>query len=135
MYLERLEIQGFKSFANPVELVFNRELTAIVGPNGSGKSNIADSVRWVLGEQSVKTLRGKKAEDIIFAGSDKKNKLGYAEVSLFLNNSDRQADVDYEQIVVTRKIARDGESEYLINNNKVRLLDVQLLSQTDPYTD
>ncbi|MDP2812480.1 MAG: AAA family ATPase [bacterium] len=127
MYLERLEIQGFKSFANPVELVFNRELTAIVGPNGSGKSNIADAVRWVLGEQSVKTLRGKKAEDIIFAGSDKKNKLGYAEVSLFLNNTDRQADVDYEQIVVTRKIARDGESEYLINNNKVRLLDVQLL--------
>lgn len=127
MYLEKLDIQGFKSFANPVELVFNRQLTAIVGPNGSGKSNVADAVRWVLGEQSIKTLRGKKAEDVIFAGSDKKNKLGYAEVSLYLNNADRQADVDYEQIVITRKIERTGESEYLINNNKVRLLDVQLL--------
>lgn len=127
MYLEKLEIQGFKSFANPVELVFNRQLTAIVGPNGSGKSNVADAVRWVLGEQSIKTLRGKRAEDVIFAGSDKKNKLGYAEASLYLDNSDHQADVDYEQIVITRKIERSGESEYLINNNKVRLLDVQLL--------
>lgn len=127
MYLEKLEIQGFKSFANHTTLLFNRDMTAIVGPNGSGKSNIADAVRWVLGEQSVKTLRGKKSEDVIFAGSDKKNKLGYAEVSLYLNNSDRQADVDYEQIIVTRKIERNGETEYLINNNKVRLFDVQLL--------
>jgi len=127
MYLEKLEIQGFKSFANPVTLVFNRELTAIVGPNGSGKSNIADAVRWVLGEQSVKTLRGKKSEDVIFAGSDKKNRLGFAQASLYLNNLDHLADVDYEQIVITRKVERSGESEYLINNNKVRLLDVQLL--------
>ncbi|MBU1202637.1 AAA family ATPase [Patescibacteria group bacterium] len=127
MYLEKLEIQGFKSFANPTTLIFNRDMTAIVGPNGSGKSNIADAVRWVLGEQSIKTLRGKKSEDVIFAGSDKKNKLGYAEVSLYLNNSDRQAELDYEQIVITRKIERSGESEYLINNNKVRLFDVQLL--------
>ena len=127
MYLEKLEIQGFKSFANPVELFFNRELTAIVGPNGSGKSNVADSVRWVLGEQSSKTLRGKKAEDVIFAGSDKKSRLGFAQVSLFLNNSSRQADMDYDQIVITRKVERSGESQYLINNNKVRLLDVQLL--------
>lgn len=127
MYLEKLEIQGFKSFAEPTTLLFNRDLTAIVGPNGSGKSNTADAVRWVLGEQSAKTLRGKKSEDVIFAGSDKRNKLGYAEVSLFLNNKDRLADVDYEQIVITRKVERNGESEYLINNNKVRLLDVQLL--------
>ncbi|OGY94806.1 MAG: hypothetical protein A2406_03170 [Candidatus Komeilibacteria bacterium RIFOXYC1_FULL_37_11] len=127
MYLEKLEIQGFKSFANPSTLVFNRDLTAIVGPNGSGKSNIADAVRWVLGEQSVKTLRGKKSEDVIFAGSDKKNKLGFAQVNLYLNNQDKQADVDYEQIIITRKVARDGETEYLINNNKVRLFDVQLL--------
>lgn len=127
MYLEKLEIQGFKSFANPSTLVFNKDLTAIVGPNGSGKSNVADAVRWVLGEQSVKTLRGKKSEDVIFAGSDKKNKLGFAQVSLYLNNKDKQADFDYEQIVVTRKVERNGETEYLINNNKVRLLDVQLL--------
>jgi len=127
MYLEKLEIQGFKSFANPSTLVFNKELTSIVGPNGSGKSNVADAVRWVLGEQSVKTLRGKKTEDIIFAGSDKKSKLGFAQVSLYLNNQDKQADVDYDQIIVTRKLERNGETEYLINNNKVRLLDVQLL--------
>jgi len=127
MYLEKLEIQGFKSFANPVELAFNRKLTAIVGPNGSGKSNIADAVRWVLGEQSVKTLRGKKAEDVIFSGSDKKGRLGFAQVDLYLNNEDKRADVDYDQIVVTRKIDRNGESEYLINANKVRLFDVQLL--------
>lgn len=127
MYLEKLEIQGFKSFARPVELLFNRELTSIVGPNGSGKSNIADAVRWVLGEQSIKTLRGKKSEDVIFAGSDKKARLGFAQVDLHLNNFDKQAEVDYDQIIVTRKITRSGESEYLINNNKVRLLDVQLL--------
>ncbi|MBT4516438.1 MAG: AAA family ATPase [Candidatus Komeilibacteria bacterium] len=127
MYLEKLEIQGFKSFAHPTTLVFNRDLTVIVGPNGSGKSNVADAVRWVLGEQSVKTLRGKKSEDVIFAGSDKKNKLGFAQASLYLNNKDKQADVDYEQIIITRKVERNGDSEYLINNNKVRLLDVQLL--------
>ncbi|MFA6605336.1 MAG: chromosome segregation SMC family protein [Patescibacteria group bacterium] len=127
MYLEKLEIQGFKSFAKETTLIFNKDLTAIVGPNGSGKSNIADAVRWVLGEQSVKTLRGKKSEDVIFAGSDKKGKLGFAQVSLYLNNKDKQADVDYEQIVITRKVERNGETEYLINNNKVRLLDVQLL--------
>jgi chromosome segregation ATPase len=127
MYLEKLEIQGFKSFARASTLIFNRELTAIVGPNGSGKSNIADAVRWVLGEQSVKTLRGKKSDDVIFAGSDKKARLGYAQVDLYLNNHDRLADIDYEQIVISRKIDRNGESEYLVNNNKVRLLDVQLL--------
>jgi len=127
VYLEKLEIQGFKSFAKPATLVFNRDLTAIVGPNGSGKSNIADSVRWVLGEQSSKTLRGKKADDVIFAGSDKKGRLGFAQVDIYLNNIDKKADVDYDQIVVSRRVDRNGESEYLINNNKVRLLDIQLL--------
>jgi chromosome segregation protein len=127
MYLEKLEIQGFKSFASPSTLVFNRDLTSIVGPNGSGKSNVADAVRWALGEQSVKTLRGKKSEDVIFSGSDKKSKLGFAQVSLYLNNKDKLADVDYDQIIITRKVERNGETEYLINNNKVRLLDVQLL--------
>ncbi len=134
MYLERLEVQGFKSFANKNQLVFpgivdgdRRGLTAIVGPNGSGKSNIADSVRWALGEQSMKTLRGKKSEDIIFSGSDKKGKLGMAEVSLYFNNEDRSAPVDYSQFVLTRRLYRDGESDYLINNTKVRLLDVQMM--------
>ncbi len=134
MHLEKLEIQGFKSFANKNTLIFpglvegsRRGLTAIVGPNGSGKSNIADAVRWALGEQSMKTLRGKKSEDIIFSGSDKKGKLGMAEVSLYLNNADGQAPIDYSEIVLTRRLYRDGESEYLINNAKARLLDVQLL--------
>jgi len=127
MYLEKLEIQGFKSFAKAITLIFNKELTTIVGPNGSGKSNIADAVRWVLGEQSNKTLRGKKSEDVIFFGSDKKGKLGFAQVDLYLNNKDHLVNIDYEQIIITRKINRQGESEYLINNNKVRLLDVQML--------
>jgi len=134
MYLEKLEVQGFKSFANKNSLVFpglvdgdRRGLTAIVGPNGSGKSNIADSVRWALGEQSMKTLRGKKSEDIIFSGSDKKGKLGMAEVSLHFNNEDKLAPLDYAHFTLTRRLYRDGESEYLINNARVRLLDVQLL--------
>ncbi len=127
MYLQKLEIQGFKSFANPTQLVFNRELTSIVGPNGSGKSNVADAVRWVLGEQSIKLLRGKKSDDVIFAGSDKKSRLSFAQVDMYLDNSDKQAPIDYDQIVITRKIYRDGESEYLLNNTKVRLADIQIL--------
>ncbi|MFA6306566.1 MAG: AAA family ATPase [Patescibacteria group bacterium] len=134
MFLEKLEIQGFKSFANKNTLTFpgiltgsQRGLTSIVGPNGSGKSNIADAVRWALGEQSMKTLRGKKSEDIIFSGSDKKGKLSMAEVSLFLNNEDHKAPIDYSQVILTRRIYRDGESEYLINQARVRLSDVQIL--------
>jgi len=152
MYLEKLEIQGFKSFANKNRLIFSgfidgqkRGLTAIVGPNGSGKSNIADAIRWALGEQSLKTLRGKKSEDVIFSGSDKKNQLGLAEVSLFLNNekklsqhsengikTEKNSDLDQiiktcAEIVITRRIFRNGESEYLLNNNRVRLADIQML--------
>jgi len=141
MYLEKLEIQGFKSFANKNKLVFpgmvgkdRRGITAIVGPNGSGKSNIADAVRWALGEQSMKTLRGKKSEDIIFSGSDRKGRLGMAEVSLFLNNEDpRQggagikAPIDYSEVILTRRLFRDGESEYLINQSRARLADIQML--------
>ncbi|MDP2708840.1 MAG: AAA family ATPase [bacterium] len=134
MYLEKLEIQGFKSFANKNTLTFpgmlagnQRGITSIVGPNGSGKSNIADAVRWALGEQSMKTLRGKKSEDIIFSGSDKKGRLSMAEVSLYLNNEDRQAPLDYSQVVLTRRLYRDGESEYLINQSRVRLADVQIM--------
>ncbi len=141
MYLEKLEIQGFKSFANKNVLPFpgmldktKRGLTAIVGPNGSGKSNVADAVRWALGEQSMKTLRGKKGEDVIFSGSDKKGKLSMAEVSLFLNNEDprhggagKKAPIDYDQVILTRRLYRNGDSEYLINNSRVRLADIQML--------
>lgn len=127
MYLARLEIQGFKSFANSFHLDFQRGITAIVGPNGSGKSNVADSIRWVLGEQSLKLLRGKKADDVIFAGSDKKSRLGMAEVSLILNNADGTAPVDHSEIVITRRVYRDGEGEYLINRQPARLQDIQLL--------
>lgn len=135
MYLEKLSAQGFKSFANKNELPFvgmiegsdKRGITAIVGPNGSGKSNVADAVRWALGEQSMKTLRGKRAEDIIFSGSSTKGKLGMAEVSLHLNNEDGKAAVDYSQLVITRRLYRNGDSEYMINNNRVRLTDIQML--------
>lgn len=134
MYLEKLEIQGFKSFAVKNVLVFpgmldktKRGITAIVGPNGSGKSNVADVVRWVLGEQSMKTLRGKKSEDVIFSGSDKKGKLGMAEASLYLNNEDRRAPIDYSQVILTRRLYRNGDSEYLINNSRVRLSEIQML--------
>lgn len=127
MYLSKLEIQGFKSFAHGVKLDFQRGITAIVGPNGSGKSNVADSIRWVLGEQSLKLLRGKKSDDVIFAGSDKKSRLGVAEVSLYLNNEDRGAPIDYSELVITRRVYRDGEGEYLINHQPARLQDIQLL--------
>ncbi|MDD3284205.1 MAG: chromosome segregation SMC family protein [Patescibacteria group bacterium] len=127
MFLKKIEIQGFKSFAHKTELQFNRNLTSIVGPNGSGKSNISDAIRWVTGEQSQKLLRTKKAEEIIFAGSDKKSKLGMAEVSIFLDNKNKKIPLDFDEVVITRRIFRNGESEYIINKNKVRLLDIQLL--------
>ena len=124
MYLKRLEIQGFKSFANKTTLEFERGMTAVVGPNGSGKSNIADAIRWVLGEQSSKQLRGKKSEDVIFAGSEKKTKHSFAEVSVTFDNEDRKIPLDAAEVSITRQIDRSGESDYLINGNKVRLLDV-----------
>lgn len=127
MFLEKVEIQGFKSFADKTTLTFNRELTAIVGPNGSGKSNTAEAVRWALGEQSLKTLRTKKSEEVIFTGSDKRSRVSLAEVHLYLNNDDGAADIDFREVVITRRLYRSGESEYLLNNNKVRLQDVQLL--------
>jgi chromosome segregation protein len=130
VYLKKLEINGFKSFANKTALDFlvskngERSITAIVGPNGSGKSNIADAIRWVMGEQSMKNLRGKKSEDIIFAGSGKKSRLGSAQATLFFDNSDKRIPLDFEEVTVTRKIFRSGESEYLINGSRVRLQDV-----------
>jgi chromosome segregation protein len=127
MFLKKIELQGFKSFANKTELQFNRNLTAIVGPNGSGKPNIADAIRWATGEQSQKILRTKKAEEVIFAGSDKKSRLGMAEVNLHLDNSDGKIPIDYKEVIITRRVYRTGESEYIINKSKVRLADIQLL--------
>src|SRR5580704_6870302 len=124
MYLRRLEIQGFKSFANKTVLEFERGVTAVVGPNGSGKSNIADAIRWVLGEQSSKQLRGKKGEDVIFAGSDKKSRMSAVEVSVTFDNADRKITLDAPEVSITRRMDRTGESEYLINGVKVRLLDI-----------
>lgn len=124
MYLKRLEIQGFKSFAKKTTLEFEAGITAIVGPNGSGKSNTADCLRWVLGEQSAKMVRGKKSEDVIFAGSDKKTRGGFAEVFATFDNSDHKIPVDSAEVSIGRRVTRSGESEYLINGNKVRLLDI-----------
>lgn len=124
MFLKRLEIHGFKSFASKTTLEFSKGVIAIVGPNGSGKSNVADCLRWVLGEQSAKIIRGKKSDDVIFAGSDKKVRLGFAEVIATFDNSDRRIPVDASEVSIGRRIDRSGESEYLINGNKVRLLDV-----------
>ncbi len=134
MYLKKLEISGFKSFANKTVLDFLPDcdvassekcgITAIVGPNGSGKSNVADAIRWVIGEQSLKNLRGKKSEDVIFAGTDKKARLGTASVTIFFDNSDKRIPIEFSEVSITRKITRRGESEYLINGARVRLLDI-----------
>ncbi len=127
MYLARLAIQGFKSFAHNAQLDFQAGITAIVGPNGSGKSNVAEAIRWALGEQSAKAVRAKRSDDVIFAGSDKKSRLGVAEVALHLNNEDQRAPVPYSELVLTRRVYRDGEGEYLINHQPSRLQDIQLL--------
>lgn len=127
MFLKSIEIRGFKSFADKTELVFKNGITAVVGPNGSGKSNISDAVRWVLGEQSVKNLRGDKMEDVIFAGTQFRKPVGLAQVSLILDNSDSELAVEYSEVVISRRLYRSGESEYLINNTICRLRDVQNL--------
>lgn len=127
MFLRSLEIRGFKSFADKTELKFKKGVTAVVGPNGSGKSNISDSVRWVLGEQSVKTLRGGKMEDVIFAGTQYRKPVGLAQVSLTLDNSDGSLSTDYNEVTVSRRIFRSGEAEYLINGTKCRLKDITQL--------
>ena len=127
MFLKSLEIRGFKSFADKTQLKFKRGITAVVGPNGSGKSNISDSVRWVLGEQSVKTLRGGKMEDVIFAGTQFRKAVGLAQVSLTLDNTDGELGTDYSEVTITRRIFRSGETEYLMNNQKCRLKDINNL--------
>lgn len=134
MYLKKLELNGFKSFANKTVLDFLPEcdlesggrcgITAIVGPNGSGKSNVADAIRWAIGEQSSKNLRGKKSEDVIFAGTDKKTRLGTASVTLYFDNTDKRIPIEFTEVAITRKVYRSGESEYLVNGSRVRLMDI-----------
>ena len=125
MHLKKLEIQGFKSFADKIEIDFKEGITAIVGPNGSGKSNISDAIRWVLGEQSVKTLRGNKMEDVIFSGTNARKALGYAEVTIVFDNKDGLIPLDYQEVAITRRMFRSGESEYYINKNSCRLKDIK----------
>lgn len=134
MYLARLEIQGFKTFAKKTVIQFPKQsgldhhaLTVIVGPNGSGKSNLTDAIRWCLGEQSMKQLRGKKSEDIIFSGSAGKSRSGFADVSMTFDNHDKALDIDYKEVTITRRLYRDGDGEYLLNGKQARLADIQLL--------
>lgn len=127
MYLDKIEIHGFKSFGDAVKLNIPRGITAVIGPNGSGKSNVADAIRWVLGEQSAKTLRGTKMEDIIFAGTEKRKSLGYAEVSMHIKNDDHVLPIEYMEVVIKRRVYRSGESEYFINGSPCRLKDIQEL--------
>src|SRR5438067_7861196 len=122
--LKRLELLGFKSFANRCAFEFDSGICALVGPNGSGKSNVADAVRWVLGEQSARALRGKKPDEVIFVGSAERHPLGMAEVGLVLDNSAHQLPLDYDEIRVARRLFRSGESEYLINGARARRKDV-----------
>ncbi|RKP55419.1 chromosome segregation protein SMC [Cohnella endophytica] len=124
MFLKRIELTGFKSFADRTELEFVRGITAVVGPNGSGKSNISDGIRWVLGEQSAKSLRGGNMQDIIFAGSDSRKAVNFGEVSLTLDNMDKVLPLDFSEVTVTRRVHRNGESEYLINKQPCRLKDI-----------
>lgn len=124
MYLKRLELQGFKSFADKTVLEFMEGITSVIGPNGSGKSNISDAIRWVLGEQSMKSLRGAKSDDIIFAGTQNRKSLGFAEASIVFDNTDGKLPIEYNEVTVTRKIYRTGESGYFINKTPCRLKDV-----------
>ena len=127
MYFKRIEMHGFKSFAEPVVIDFHEGVTCIVGPNGSGKSNISDAIRWVLGEQSPKMLRGGKMEEVIFAGTASRKSRGMAEVTLVIDNSTGILDIEYNEVAITRRMYRSGESEYLINNNQCRLRDIKEL--------
>ena len=127
MYLKSLDLQGFKSFPDKIRLQFDGAITAIVGPNGSGKSNISDAIRWVMGEQSSKSLRGVKMEDVIFGGTLKRPQLGFAEASLVFDNTDRYFAIDSDEVMVTRRFYRSGENEFYLNKQSVRLRDVNEL--------
>jgi len=125
LYLKRLELKGFKSFPNKTDIIFKEGVTAIVGPNGSGKSNVSDAVRWVLGEQSIKSLRGEKLEDVIFAGADKQKPMNFCEVALTIDNSDNKLNVDYSEVTIKRRAYRNGESQFYLNNKSCRLKDIK----------
>ena len=127
MKLRLLEIQGFKSFPDKIKLSFTDGITAVVGPNGSGKSNISDAVRWVFGEQSNKKLRSDRMEDVIFNGTETRSPQGFASVSLTISNDDGRLPIDSEEVVISRKLYRSGESEYKINSKPVRLRDINEL--------
>ncbi|MCF0149915.1 MAG: AAA family ATPase, partial [Firmicutes bacterium] len=127
MYFKRMELNGFKSFADPVTIEFTDGITCIVGPNGSGKSNISDALRWVLGEQSPKSLRGGKMEDVIFAGTENRKAKGMAEVTLVIDNTERTLPIDFAEVGITRRMYRSGESEYMINRTPCRLRDIREL--------
>ena len=127
MYLKSLEVQGFKSFPDKTLLQFGSDITAIVGPNGSGKSNISDAIRWVMGEQSTKALRGGKMEDVIFGGTQKRAQVGFAEATLTLDNTDGSFPVDAQEVMITRRYYRSGESEFYINKKSARLRDINEL--------
>ncbi|NLB34001.1 MAG: AAA family ATPase, partial [Tissierellia bacterium] len=127
MYLKKIYVNGFKSFAEKTEIEVEKGITAVVGPNGSGKSNISDAIKWVLGEQSAKTLRGGKMDDVIFAGTEKRLPLGYAEVRLIFNNESGKIPLEYKEVSISRKLYKTGESEYYINKQQCRLRDVKEL--------
>ena len=127
VYLKALEIQGFKSFADKTRLTFEKDITAIVGPNGSGKSNISDAILWVMGEQRSKALRGNKMEDVIFGGTEVRSPMGFAQVSLILDNSNHLFEAEGSELMLTRRYYRSGESEYYINKEPVRLKDINAL--------
>ena len=127
MYLQELTINGFKSFADKTQIKFDPGLTGVVGPNGSGKSNITEAIRWVLGEQSAKSLRGERMGDVIFAGTDTRPPLNRAEVTMVFNNDDGYLDQQPTQVSVTRRLFRNGDSEFLLNNKQVRLKDIVTL--------
>ena len=124
MFLKRLQLQGYKTFAERADFVFDKGITAIVGPNGSGKSNIADAVRWVLGEQSFSLLRARRSEDMIFSGSERRGRMGMAEVTMTLDNSEQWLPVEFGEVTLTRRSYRSGENQYLLNGSRVRLRDI-----------
>ena len=124
MLLKRLEVQGFKSFADKINIELEQGITAVVGPNGSGKSNIADAIRWLLGEREARNLRGAKSEDLIFAGTKDRPRLGLAQATLYFDNSSGFFPVDYKEISISRKVSRDGKSQIFLNKSEVRLKDI-----------
>ena len=127
MYLKGIELTGFKSFADKTRLSFEPGVTSVVGPNGSGKSNISDAIRWVMGEMSAKSLRGSSMQDVIFAGTQARKPLGFAQVSLTLDNSDHAMDIEYDEVTIARRVYRSGEGEYYINGAACRLKDIHEL--------